>query len=1772
MTDGGGARQDNKIRWSRRLFRLSWLSDILLVVILLVGFWLRLTGITWGEGQFLHPDERFLVWVTADIQPVNTIGQYFDTAASSLNPHNVGHRFFVYGTFPIFLTRYLVDVLLAGGGWEAILVMGRSSSAIADLLSVFVVFLIGRRLWNQWVGLLGAAFSALAVLQIQQAHFYTSDSFATFFSILAVYFAVCLATIPPDLRPDEPTGNSAIRSGRWNHQLWLYGVGFGIAAGLAAASKIHVSVVSLLLPATLFWRWTQTPKFRRHNALSSGLTVLLCGTAAAFIVFRFFQPYAFEGPAVWDILPNPLWIENLKSLLAQTGGEVDFPPALQWARRPVTFSLQNMVLWGMGLPMGILAWAGFIWLGWRLIKSKFSAPEVMLWGWSGVYFGWQSLLNNPTMRYQLPIYPLLAVIAGWSLWALYKKGTRLLVKGQEKRGRWVRFAAVSVSIVTLLTTAAWAYSFSRIYTRPVTRVEASRWIYQNVPAAVNLLLETEDGDYRQPLPYEPMVVIQQNETLHASFRVWESGLITQVNLDSVVDLALNDTPKTLVVNVFEAGMIEGARGYGTLVHVFGSAENQPKQVVLDFPLAVEKDRLYSLQISFFGAETAMTVKGGGEIVLHSNEARIHQPIPQWVAAVSKNQPQEVRFQAQRSGLLQTVEFHRIVDRSSNFGDKVLGATLYDTAKADVSLAKGTLRQTFVVDSFDPRGAFYQVLLEPAVRLEAGHSYTLRLELLEGDGELAISPASAANETVWDDGLPLRLDGYDPYGGLYPRSLNFDMYVDDNDMKRERFISLLNQVDYIYISSNRQWGTIPRLPERYPLTSAYYRYLLGCPPEKNILWCYRVAEPGMFSGQLGFDLVAVFQSNPNLGPVEFNTQFSEEAFTVYDHPKVLIFKKSEQYDPLQVQRLLNAIDLRHVIHVLPGKAQSFPANLMLPTELLDRQRSGGTWSELFDSNGLLNRFPGLGWLTWYAMICLVGWLVYPISRIAMKGLPDRGYPLAKIVGLLLWTWGVWLAGSAGIAFSRLTIGVVLAVLLLMGGLAAFWQRDNLLEEWRQRKRYFVFIEIAGLLVFVIFTLIRVGNPDLWHPAFGGEKPMDFAYFNAVIRSTIFPPYNPWFSGMYINYYYFGFVIVALPTKWLGIMPAIAYNLLLPAMAAMFALGAFSAGWNLVSAGQKQEDDGNGKPAAKTRFGIETIPLLAGSGAAAAALLLGNLGTVRMIWHGLMRLAMTDGTIETANLFQKISWTAQGLARFFGGARLPYSTGDWYWIPSRALPGEAITEFPFFTFLYADPHAHLFALPLTMLALGWCLSVLLAKWQWGFRPEHGSGEYWLSILIGALAIGVLRPTNTWDMPTYLGLGVSAILYSALRNAQPPDWLFPAAQMWLRRLIQGLVVSGILVLLSFLLFEPYNRWYALGYGSVQLWQGARSPVWSYLTHWGVFYFVIASWLVAQTIEWMATTPFSALRKLKPHRFWIFSALGAYLIAVAFFAIFKNVEIAFIAITLAAWCLVLLLRPNQPDAKRAVLFIIGTAVVLTFMVELIVLVGDIGRMNTVFKFYLQAWNLLAVSAAVCALWLLPMIEKVRHAPWMRVWQAAGALLLMAALLYPLTAGPAKIRDRMSPIAPIGLDGMAFMRTAEYSDQGRTLDLSQDYRAIRWMQENVHGSPVIVEANTPLYRWGSRFSIYTGLPTIIGWDWHQRQQRAAVQNDLTIQDRINDVADLYNTQSLALARRILDRYEVKYIIVGQLEQAYYEASGLSKFPAFEGQAWKEVYRDMDTAIYKVIP
>lgn len=1768
----------NNGKQKRTPINMPWVWDVLLIGILIIGAYFRFIGIKWDSTYHLHPDERFLTMVETAIAPAAP-NQYFDTAASPLNPNNRGYTYYVYGTLPLFITRY-VGEWVKMTGYDQINVVGRVISGIFDLGTVLLVYLIGKRLYkNARLGLLAALFSALAVLEIQLSHYFAVDTFANFFCYAAIYFAVQIITgyREKEIRPEDVSSESEeevepdLLNFTWIKHDWdsftNYAL-FAIMFGMGMASKVSIYPLALLLPIAAFLVYKKTNPKAHEELVPVLLRNLVLAGIIAFITFRIFQPYAFMGPGFFGLKINQNWLANLKELSAQSTGDIDVPFALQWARRPITFAFTNIVKWGLGIPLGLLSFAGFLWMGWRMIKGDWQ-KHLLLWSWIAFIFISQSLNWVRAMRYQLPIYPGLAIVASWAIFKLWEISSPNAQKIVIFKINWKRTLAVTLAVLTVVASGAWAFAFTRIYTRPVTRVAASEWIYQHISGAMQIQIETGDGTTIQPIAYRNGVMISNSSPLEYGFTLDEDARVTGIRLEHVGNQQ-SDTPTlSLIASIIE----KESQGSGTLkAAAFVQSNFQPTsdargdEVKIEFanPASIKKGTVYHLVLDIAEPQQFVKLYGSIELTYRVGNQVKTKLLPPAAFGITPGTEFTTAFIPQATGVIKGVSLNRVVDQLLTGDEKNLEIYLVNNANPSEIIAQGSITDKFLPTG-DVRGDARWIEFDKPVALDASQIYSFHFILNKGTGSLAIYNDATAIESTWDDPLPLQMNGYNAFGyddGIYGNIQNFEMYWDDNAAKLQRFENILDQTDAIFISSNRQWGTTVRVPERYPLTTAYYRALLGCPEGKDLLWCYQVAEPGMFKGQLGFELEAVFQSNPTLGNIQINDQSAEEAFTVYDHPKVLIFRKTESYDASKVHALLESVDLTRAVHLTPRQAGTIKGDLLLSDSELKIQQSGGTWKDLFNPEALINQSQVAAVAFWYLSVLLLGWMVYPTVRLALKHLPDRGYPFSRLVGLLLTALSSFWAGSSGLSFSRGTIAGVLAFILLANIGLAIYQRKELAKDWKTRKWYFLSVELLFLFFFAIDLWIRYNNPDLWHPWRGGEKPMDFSYFNAVLKSTTFPPYDPWYAGGYINYYYYGYVVVGVLVKFLGITPSVAYNLILPTLFSMVALGAFSIGWNFFSHLKDEAPNVDEKVSNKRAWG-------AGIASAFAVLIIGNLGTLRMIWQGWQKLVAPNASIEGVSFIQHLSWAFQGLAKMLAGAKLPYGYGDWLWIPSRALPGDTITEFPFFTFTYADLHAHMIALPITILAIAWAISIVRSQWNWW---KDGKIKGWItlaaSLILGGVTIGALRPTNTWDYPTFLILAVVFIIYTVLRYASLPEKFLPKAHEWLRRCLYAGIVLILLTALTYLFYIPFIKNYGQAYGTIEVWKGDRSPFWSYITQWGLFFFILISWMVWETREWLAETPVSALKNIKKYSGLLQTVLVLFAM-ILLVLVYLGVEISWLAFPMAVWALILLLKPGMPDTKRIVLFMVGTALVITLFVELFALAGDIGRMNMVFKFYYQAWTLFALSSAAALIWLIPAVTTRWKVTTSSIWQVILAILVFGAILYPLTATKDKIRDRIDPAAPRTLDGAAYMATSTYQDQNTTFILGEDYDAIRWMQLNVTGSPVIVEGNTVEYRWGNRFTIYTGLPGVLGWNYHQRQQRGFLDYN-GIADRLNEIPAFYGTTDIRQAMDFLHKYNVKYIILGQLERAYYPGDGLNKFDQYDGIYWKSVFREDQTVIYEV--
>ncbi len=1139
------------------------------------------------------------------------------------------------------------------------------------------------------------------------------------------------------------------------------------------------------------------------------------------------------------------------------------------------------------------------------------------------------------------------------------------------------------------------------------------------------------------------------------------------------------------------------------------------------------------------------------LIYEANGTTQEQQLPLTGVELGQGVPDiPISFSLPVDGVITGVRFNYVSDSDGQPADQ-------ETLRASVGGAFGTgtsVEGVTTVDLTSTRTAVEIPLTPTLIPKEINQT----IFLSAGEGGNFRLDTSVLTSEHWDDALPTRVGGRDPFSQYFrglPDGPMTTTFPDNDPTKIDNLVTWLDQADFVVITSQRSLWSLPRLPLTYPLMIRYYE--------------------GLFNGELGYELAAEFHGDIRIGPLHISDTTgqigwgeppdvgwpppgdlaAEEAFSVYDHPPVWIFRKTADFDPAAVRQIFEAVDRSFVVTMNPLEATQAVNGLLLTPEQAVNQQSGGTFREVFNLDGILSNNGILATIVWWLLVIILGWAAFPVSFVIFRGFADRGYALSRILAVLFLSWFSWFGASLGWAsFSGRTMWLGAGVLLLLALGLAWKNRRELAAFISQKWRLLLILEGVGVFFFALQLMLRLGNPDVWHVIWGGEKPMDMSYFSAVLKSTTFPPYDPWLAGGYINYYYYGFVFAGVLTKMLKIVPAVAYNLILPMLYSFTGLGVFSLAYNLTAATREKSFQ------TAVRQGISRAALIAGSAAAVMAVVLGNLRQVGV---------MITAWVSASNLPADSSWfmrlTSGAWGLLTGTSVVRMYPGDWFWTASRGIivpQGEVgpITEFPFFTFLYGDLHAHMIALPLAILALGWALALVLNS----DGPE-GWGTWLLIWFVGALSIGVLYPTNSWDYPTYLVIGLLALIFVNYRRwaAGHDPWFTTIGRIGIQ--------AAALGSLSLLLFWPFWANFGTGYGSIRLWEGSKTAFSDYFSIHGLFLFICLTWLFVDLKSWLAdrTTDWLAERAGK-------TALGVTasfaILPVMIFGFMNGYDVVPVGLIIVLFAGLLSLRRDIDPARCTINALVASAVALSLIVEIVVLDGDIGRMNTVFKFYMQVWILLSIAAGVALGWLWMRLAKSWSLYLKTGWLTVLLLLVSASLLYPLLATRAKwlIRENRES-APITLDGMRYMQYVTYGDQGEIIALDDDYEAIRWMQGNIDGSPIIVEAfsGNPYRSIATRVAMYTGLPTVVGWDWHQRQQRNTVPPSI-ISRRIEDVNTLYRTTDPQTALSILEKYNVQYIYAGQMEVVYYGLDGVLKFDDMVEQGLlTEVYQNSGVRIYQ---
>ena len=1021
---------------------------------------------------------------------------------------------------------------------------------------------------------------------------------------------------------------------------------------------------------------------------------------------------------------------------------------------------------------------------------------------------------------------------------------------------------------------------------------------------------------------------------------------------------------------------------------------------------------------------------------------------------------------------------------------------------------------------------------------------------------SLPPGSITTGEIWDDGLPR---SFNPVlnGPVFQFAFQaVDIYSDSVPPETaDRLRRVVRQVDDIVLSSNRVVTSINAAPWRYPVQQEFYRAL--------------------DDGSLGFGPAVVFQVQPKLFGWTFNDATADESFINYDHPTVKIYPETERVSKEQFdERMAVAVSQPWSPTRYPPSATSATTPEGEPIGDLMLADPVGTLPVVGDarwSSGLTSN-SAIALLVWVAFLILLQVIGEPITARVFSAFADLGVGFSRWLTVLLAAWVVWFGSSLHVLQFRAWI-CWLALAVVAIGSYVLVRRSR--YHWRIQLRG---ASVAFWSVFLLFLLFRYLNPDSWHPIWGGEKPMEFAHINALLRTPSFPPYDPWFSGGILNYYYYGMYLVAFMMKTVGIPSEIAFNLAQPTMMGLIASGA----WSISS-------------------------------------------TLGMAMTDRPRLARTAGVFGV--IFTVLIGNLTSVARLVSAQRPPFSDyGAWVWDGSRAIQ-DAITEFPFFTGLYADLHAHVVALPITVLLIGLAYAVARGG------PTTSRAQIGRLVIV-ALTLGSLSATNAWDVPVYAALVVIAI------------WMaYGDVADWRRRMLPVGVTAAVTMIASYLLAYPFHRHFVALFGSLSTVYSPTQP-WQWAVHVGGLALVGTLglailvtprdeemrpfWARPETAGWalVLVAGFAAVARvalqrsfpltpglmaisglivlalawqtcnLEPRRGWqrlvavLPVVVGAPLFVVGLLVdrVVFALAITGFAFAVAVW------MHHRALSARFTALLLAAAWGVVAGVELVVVADDlIGgsayRMNTVFKFYNQVWILMAIAAA--ALIAPALMASQDLAPsrlsafrirgqWATAMVIAAVVVVLAGATYPAFAISPRLHQRWVPELSSGtLNALDWMDGAALPSQGysgQAITFGSDREAIDWMNQNISGTPVIAEAAIGPYRCnGSRFTIATGLPTILGWERHEAQQR----NPGDLGPRAEDVNLLYSSSDIGQKQAILDRYEVEYVVVGDLERAYpigggecatrESPQGIAAFEAMVGTSLEVAFDNGGTRIYRVL-
>jgi len=787
------------------------------------------------------------------------------------------------------------------------------------------------------------------------------------------------------------------------------------------------------------------------------------------------------------------------------------------------------------------------------------------------------------------------------------------------------------------------------------------------------------------------------------------------------------------------------------------------------------------------------------------------------------------------------------------------------------------------------------------------------------------------------------------------------------------------------------------------------------------------------------------------------------------------------------------------------------------------------------------------IIWYGVFLLLGVATLPLINKYFSEWKDKGYGISKFIGLAIVTLPLWfLSNFKIIPFTQTTV-----IFFLVGyiGLSVWYAWKTKYTLTRSTIKIIIFEEILFLLIFMLWTFIRSTNSQVE----GTEKMMNIAFMNSIFRSEYFPVVDPWYYGGYINYYHIGHYMFTFVSKLTNIPISFAYNFALNTIAGFSFIATFSIIIKLINSTSKAKLKGS--------------------------IFAGLLGASWMCFG--------------ANFHYLYKW----IEAVFSSKTFEY------WFPEGTrIITNVIDEFPGYSIPLGDLHGHYLGMPF--------LIIMIALLIVSYEIKIGTKEKIRFNLTISILVCVLYGINSWDFITTI------FMFSVVHAYQ----VFITYKKWQDRILVFLVTTASLLVIGCIFLIPYLINFhppVGGIGIVPI--GQTSEILPWIQMWGTFVLITFMYFLTRTF-WHRNLLLRIISLFGLSLVFLIPIIGKVksLYTVEGFMNFKLVDnyqnligdwiVAIISIAVFISLLLALFKflriTIQVKADRYETFVnlmLFVCFALLLGVE-ILFVQDIFyrsnppyfRTNTVFKFYYHTWIIWAI---LCSYFSYKIFDTYLSSKSIKLKVIGSFLSYIIIILYIGSIAYAfdSIRD-FYPFLKYDNNKYASLQELTSADAGDHIKIYDsidgndyikdnhpgDYALMQWFNKNVQGRPTVVEAVGEAYSYYSRFSSNIGVVSIMGWPTHEWQWRSntvakvgdagsIVYEDKASVDafaRKDEVEQIYTTTSLEDLKGLIAKYNVEYIIVGELERdAYKDKINEALISKVSGK----IYDELNTKLYKVV-